>query len=105
MGPPPTVGLARAPPQSMRHLMGSSGISGQPVAPFSAPPQGTPFSAQHGMAPPPVGSPFAPQMQPQSVSLLKSHNLQSVFGKSQLLCSFHFEFILTSAFHNCLKFK
>ncbi|KAG6736780.1 hypothetical protein POTOM_060325 [Populus tomentosa] len=68
MGPPPTVGLARAPPQSMRQLMGSSGISGQPVAPFSAPPQGTPFSAQHGMAPPPVGSPFAPQMQPQSVA-------------------------------------
>ncbi|XP_011005678.1 PREDICTED: protein transport protein Sec24-like At4g32640 [Populus euphratica] len=68
MGPPPTVGLARPPPQSMRQLMGSSGISGQPVASFSAPPQGTPFSAQHGMAPPPVGSPFAPQMQPQSVA-------------------------------------
>uniref|UniRef100_A0A6M2F1N0 Uncharacterized protein n=1 Tax=Populus davidiana TaxID=266767 RepID=A0A6M2F1N0_9ROSI len=86
MGPPPTMGVARSPPQSMRPLMGSSGFSGQPVAPFSAPPQGTafyappqgtpfsappqgtPFSAQHGMAPPPVGSPFAPHMQPQSVA-------------------------------------
>ncbi|KAJ6380087.1 hypothetical protein OIU76_016692 [Salix suchowensis] len=68
MGPPPTMGMARAPLQSMRPLMGSSGISGQPAAPFSAPPQGTPFSAQQGMAPPPVGSPFASQMQPQSVA-------------------------------------
>ncbi|KAG6775195.1 hypothetical protein POTOM_018634 [Populus tomentosa] len=84
MGPPPTMGVARSPPQSMRPLMGSSGFSGQPVAPFSAPPQGTPFyappqgtpfyappqgtpfSAQQGMTPPPIGSPFAPQMQPQS---------------------------------------
>ncbi|KAJ6996198.1 protein transport protein Sec24-like, partial [Populus alba x Populus x berolinensis] len=77
MGPPPTMGVARSPPQSMRPLMGSSGFSGQPVAPFSAPPQGTPFyappqgtpfSAQQGMTPPPIGSPFAPQMQPQSVA-------------------------------------
>ncbi|KAG6773338.1 hypothetical protein POTOM_020608 [Populus tomentosa] len=94
MGPPPTMGVARSPPQSMRPLMGSSGFSGQPVAPFSAPPQGTPFyappqgtpfsappqgtpfyappqgtpfSAQQGMTPPPIGSPFAPQMQPQSM--------------------------------------
>ncbi|KAF9670065.1 hypothetical protein SADUNF_Sadunf13G0029800 [Salix dunnii] len=64
MGPPPTVGMARAPLQSMRPLMGSSG----PAAPFSAPPQGTPFSSQQGMAPPPVGSPFASQMQSQSVA-------------------------------------
>ncbi|XP_011032475.1 PREDICTED: protein transport protein Sec24-like At4g32640 isoform X1 [Populus euphratica] len=95
MGPPPTMGVARSTPQSMRPLMGSSGFSGQPVAPFSAPPQGTPFyappqgtpfsappqgtpysvppqgtpfSAQQGMTPPPIGSPFAPQMQPQSVA-------------------------------------
>uniref|UniRef100_A0A2K2ABR8 Transport Sec24 family protein n=1 Tax=Populus trichocarpa TaxID=3694 RepID=A0A2K2ABR8_POPTR len=53
MGPPPTMGVARSPPQSMRPLMGSSGFSGQPVAPFSAPPQGTPFYA------PPQGTPFS----------------------------------------------
>jgi hypothetical protein len=28
------------------------------------------------MTPPPIGSPFAPQMQPQSVSVLKSYILQ-----------------------------
>ncbi|KAB5556342.1 hypothetical protein DKX38_007251 [Salix brachista] len=74
MGPPPTT---RAPPQSMRPVMGSLGFSGQPAVhfsappqgtPFSAPPQGTPFSAQQGMTPPPIGSPFAPQMQPQTVA-------------------------------------
>uniref|UniRef100_A0A6N2KV32 Zinc finger Sec23/Sec24-type domain-containing protein n=1 Tax=Salix viminalis TaxID=40686 RepID=A0A6N2KV32_SALVM len=69
MGPPPTT---RAPPQSMRPVMGSLGFSGQPAVHFSAPPQappqGTPFSAQQGMTPPPIGSPFAPQMQPQTVA-------------------------------------
>ncbi|KAJ6397698.1 hypothetical protein OIU77_018663 [Salix suchowensis] len=74
MGPPPTT---RAPPQSMRPVMGSLGFSGQPTVHFSAPPQGTsysappqgmPFSAQQGMTPPPIGSPFAPQMQPQTVA-------------------------------------
>ncbi|KAF9681688.1 hypothetical protein SADUNF_Sadunf05G0028700 [Salix dunnii] len=87
MGPPPT---ARAPPQSMRPLMGSFGFSGQPAAhfsapsqgtpfsappqgtPFSAPPQGMPFSAQQGMTPPPIGSPFAPQMQPQTMMKIEA---------------------------------
>ncbi|XP_061970811.1 protein transport protein SEC24 C-like isoform X2 [Populus nigra] len=62
MGPPPTMGVARSPPQSMRPLMGSSGFSGQPVAPFSAPPQGTPFYAPPQGAPfyaPPQGAPFS----------------------------------------------
>ncbi|KAI5587512.1 hypothetical protein BDE02_05G037700 [Populus trichocarpa] len=62
MGPPPTMGVARSPPQSMRPLMGSSGFSGQPVAPFSAPPQGTSFYAPPQGTPfyaPPQGTPFS----------------------------------------------